>query len=104
MGVVNISSATLEIAVIMSLGDTTICAACHENITDKAMKAKNNFYHENHFVCSYSGCGLSLLKLSVYSKDGQLFCQCHYQEKFLSKCSKCKEYITGVCGEFLMQL
>ena len=66
--VVNISSATLEIAVIMSTGDTTICAACHENITDKAMKAKNNFYHENHFVCSYSGCGLSLLKLSVYSK------------------------------------
>ena len=95
------------------MSDIIVCAACNENIVGKAMKAKNNCFHEHHFVCSQGGCGINLVKLPVYTKykgyiwplncsnlhffrDGCLYCQTHYQEKFCSKCFKCEDYITGV--------
>ena len=34
--------------------------------------------------------------MNVTIREGCLYCQEHYQEKFLSKCAKCSEYITGV--------
>lgn len=58
--VVNISSPEMS--------DDIVCAACNENIVGKAMKAKDNCFHEHHFVCSHGDCGINLVKLPVYTK------------------------------------
>ena len=58
--VVNISSPEMS--------DIIVCAACNENIEGKAMKAKDNCFHEHHFICSHEDCGINLVKLPVYTK------------------------------------
>ena len=45
-----------------------VCAACKEDIVGRAMKAKDNCYHEHHFVCCHAGCGINLVKLPVYTR------------------------------------
>ena len=47
----------------MSSSNVFICAACNENISEgsKVMKAKDKFYHENHFVCNTENCLVNLL-------------------------------------------
>ena len=35
-------------------------------------------------------------RTSILFREGCLYCQAHYQEKFCSKCFKCEDYIMGV--------
>jgi len=77
------------------MGDTMVCAVCTKEITDKAMKAKDLFYHETHFTCVV--CESDLRLIPVYTKDGQLYCDTHYKEKFVPKCAKCNDFITSDC-------
>ena len=52
----------------VNMSEIFTCASCKQLIKDKAMKAKDNFYHQHHFVCSQEDCNLSLLKLPVYTR------------------------------------
>ncbi len=59
------------------------------------MKAKDTLYHEEGcFVCTE--CNADLREIPTYSKDGKLYCESHYKEKFVPKCARCLEYITEV--------
>ena len=74
---------------------TEMCGKCNEEITGRAMKAKDIMYHEEGcFVCV--DCSLDLREVSVYSKEGALYCENDYKKKFVPKCAKCMEYITEV--------
>ena len=74
---------------------TEYCGKCKAEITGRAMKAKDVLYHEEGcFVCV--DCGLDLREVSVYSKEGSLYCEADYKKKFVPKCAKSMEYITEV--------
>nr|ALS04659.1 paxillin-like isoform X4 [Pseudodiaptomus poplesia] len=77
------------------MGDTMICAVCNEDITDKAMKAKDLFYHEKHFTCV--DCKADLRAIPVYSKDGVLYCEDDYRKRYVPKCAKCDQHVTSDC-------
>lgn len=71
------------------------CGKCNEEITGRAMKARDTLYHEEGcFVCIT--CNADLREVSVYSKDGQLYCEGDYKANFVPKCAKCLEYILEV--------
>jgi len=73
-----------------------VCGKCGEEITGRAMKAKDTLYHEEGcFVCVT--CKADLRELSVYCKEGQLYCEKDYKANFVPKCSKCMEYILDNC-------
>ena len=75
--------------------ESNLCGKCCKEITGKAMKAKDVLYHEEGcFVCSE--CGDDLRKVSTFSKEGKLYCEKDYKEKFVPKCARCLEYITEV--------
>ena len=71
-----------------------ICTSCHGSITDRAMKAGDKLYHENHFLCSV--CSTSLTSVPVYTKHEQLYCEADYMAKFVPVCARCDQYITQV--------
>jgi len=77
------------------MGDIKMCVICNEAIKDRAMKAKDQFYHENHFTCV--SCGQDLTNVPVFSKDGSLYCDDDYKKNFVPKCAKCDDYITADC-------
>lgn len=76
-------------------GEVMTCHTCKEQITDRAMKTKEHFYHENHFTCV--DCKLDLRNIPVYTKDDQLYCEMDYKIKFVPKCAKCSDFITSDC-------
>ena len=63
-------------------------------ITGKALKIKDDLYEENCITCSV--CSRDLKAVAVYSKDHTLYCEKHYKDKFVPKCTKCNEFITEV--------
>jgi len=77
------------------MADTMTCASCQESITDRAMKAKDQYYHEHHFVCC--GCQGSLQNVPVYTKEDRLYCDQCYKEQFVPRCAKCQDFITSDC-------
>ena len=78
----------------MSAPDST-CNKCGQPITGKAMKAKEDLYHEdNCFICCV--CSRDLKAVSVYSKDHNLYCEKHYKDKYVPKCAKCNDFIVEV--------
>ena len=72
------------------------CTICAETITDRAMKAGDKLYHEEHFTCTQ--CGLSLIgaDVAIYTKQESLYCQDCYMELFVPVCARCNQYITQV--------
>ena len=73
----------------------SMCGKCGQEITGKAMKAKDVLYHEDGcFVCV--DCSADLREAAVYAKEGKLHCEACYMAKFVPKCAKCLEYITEV--------
>ena len=80
----------------MSSGEC--CAKCGEQLSGKAMKAKDDLYHEDNCFCC-SVCDKDLKAAPVYSRDHTLYCEKHYRENFVPKCSKCQEFIMEVNHE-----
>ena len=82
-------------------GPESCCNKCGQAITGKAMKAKDDIYHEDNCFCC-TVCSRDLKAATVFSKDHKLFCEKHYKENFVPKCAKCSDYITEVredlCG------
>ena len=74
---------------------TMICVTCNDEITDRAMKAGEKLYHEDHFLCCV--CNTGLKTVAVYTKNDQLYCEADYMSKFVPVCARCQEYITQVC-------
>ena len=77
------------------MSSTMICSTCNEEITDRAMKAGEKLYHEDHFLCCV--CSTGLKTVAVYTKNDQLYCEADYMSKFVPVCARCQEYITQVC-------
>ena len=71
-----------------------ICYTCSKEITDRAMKAGEKLYHEDHFQCCV--CGTDLKSVGVYTKEEQLYCEQDYMAKFVPICAKCEQYIMQV--------
>ena len=68
----------------------------NDNITDKAMKAGDKLYHEEHFTCTECGTSLADPSVATYTKNESLYCQQDYMKKFVPICAKCDQYITQV--------
>eukprot|EP00092_Neocalanus_flemingeri_P078903 GFUD01098240.1.p1 GENE.GFUD01098240.1~~GFUD01098240.1.p1 ORF type:complete len:184 (-),score=40.61 GFUD01098240.1:20-571(-) len=77
------------------MSETMICTACHGPITDRAMKAADKLYHEDHFLCCV--CTTSLKSGTVYTKNSELYCESDYMSKFVPVCARCDKYITQEC-------
>lgn len=75
---------------------TMVCTVCNDNITDKAMKAGDKLYHEEHFTCTECGTSLADPSVATYTKNESLYCQQDYMKKFVPICAKCDQYITQV--------
>ena len=73
-----------------------VCTVCNDNITDKAMKAGDKLYHEEHFTCAECGTSLADPSVATYTKNDSLYCQQDYMKKFVPVCAKCDQYITQV--------
>ncbi|XP_040576134.1 PDZ and LIM domain protein 7 [Lepeophtheirus salmonis] len=75
----------------------SVCYKCNLNIEGRAMKAKDYLYHDDEKCFSCEKCNCDLRKVSVYSKDGKLYCEKNYKEEFIPKCAHCMEYIIENC-------
>ena len=71
-----------------------ICSTCQGEITDRAMKAGDKMYHEDHFLCCV--CKTGLKSVAVYTKNDQLYCEADYMAQFVPVCARCEQYITQV--------
>ena len=79
--------------VTMSVMTCTICA---ETITDRAMKAGDKLYHEEHFTCTKCGTSLAGAEVAIYTRQESLYCQDCYMALFVPVCARCNQYITQV--------
>ena len=75
---------------------TMVCTVCDGNITDKAMKAGDKLYHEEHFTCCLCGTSLAGPGVATYTKHEKLYCHDDYMRQFVPVCAKCNDYITQV--------
>ena len=75
---------------------TMVCTICNNNITDKAMKAGDKLYHEEHFTCTHCGGSLAGPGAAIYTQEEQLYCQLCYMSLFVPVCAKCDQHITQV--------
>ena len=78
------------------------CSSCKLCINpgDEYLKVGNSSYHVNHFQCNI--CNIPLTGKKFYSKDDNLWCQSHYEEKYCQKCNGCQKYI--ISGSVLKAL
>ena len=85
--------------------DRMVCNSCHESIAGgcSAVKAGGKFWHQDHFICSE--CDAALQRAdggqegagnTVFQKDGKLFCELDYKQKFVPKCAFCTDFIMKV--------
>jgi len=74
-----------------------VCTVCDSAITDKAMKAGDKLYHEEHFTCTICGCSLAGPGVATYTKQDKLYCHDDYMQQFVPICAKCNQYITQEC-------
>ena len=72
------------------------CTICAETITDRAMKAGDKLYHEEHFTCTQCGLSLAGAEVAIYTKQESLYCQDCYMALFVPVCARCNQYITQV--------
>ena len=72
------------------------CSICAETITDRAMKAGDKLYHEEHFTCTQCGLSLAGADVATYTKQESLYCQDCYMALFVPVCARCNQYITQV--------
>ena len=75
------------------------CTICAETITDRAMKAGDKLYHEEHFACTQCGLSLAGADVAIYTKEESLYCQDCYMSLFVPLCARCNQYITQVKPE-----
>ena len=75
---------------------TMTCTVCAETITDRAMKAGDKLYHEEHFTCTHCGGSLAGPGAAIYTQEEQLYCQLCYMSLFVPVCAKCDQHITQV--------
>jgi len=73
------------------------CTICAETITDRAMKAGDKLYHEEHFACTQCGLSLAGADVAIYTKQESLYCQDCYMTLFVPLCARCNQYITQEC-------
>eukprot|EP00013_Stygamoeba_regulata_P023919 CAMPEP_0177652570 /NCGR_PEP_ID=MMETSP0447-20121125/13208_1 /TAXON_ID=0 /ORGANISM="Stygamoeba regulata, Strain BSH-02190019" /LENGTH=444 /DNA_ID=CAMNT_0019155839 /DNA_START=41 /DNA_END=1375 /DNA_ORIENTATION=- len=69
------------------------CARCGDNIVGKVMKACDNTYHPECFVCTV--CQLPFPDGKFIDQDGKPYCERDWQECFLPRCANCKGIIIG---------
>ena len=79
---------------------TMVCTVCDGNITDKAMKAGDKLYHEEHFTCCLCGTSLAGPGVATYTKHEKLYCHDDYMQQFVPVCAKCNDYITQVYSSY----
>ena len=77
------------------------CTICAETITDRAMKAGDKLYHEEHFTCTQCGLSLAGAEVAIYTKQESLYCQDCYMALFVPVCARCNQYITQVTQSLL---
>ena len=75
--------------------DPRMCGRCGEEITGRALKAKEFLFHEDKCFKCFT-CNIDLREISVFEKEGKLYCDKDYKANFVPKCAKCSEYITEV--------
>ena len=81
---------------------TMVCTVCDGNITDKAMKAGDKLYHEEHFTCCLCGTSLAGPGVATYTKHEKLYCHDDYMQQFVPVCAKCNDYITQVYSSYFL--
>ena len=65
------------------------CRHCGEKIGSGSMIAAfGHYYHPEHFVCRQCGCGF--VNGKYYESEDFPYCEQHFQELTLDKCSKCQ--------------
>ncbi|XP_043967793.1 LIM domain kinase 2 [Gambusia affinis] len=93
-------STTLSVESMEEPENECYCAGCGEKIQDSfQMKVLQDTWHNACFQCSV--CSDNLTNW-YYEKDGKLYCQKHYWEKFGELCHGCSLLMTGpamVAGE-----
>lgn len=78
------------------MGDSE-CTKCGQAITGKAIKTKDDLFHEDNDCFCCTVCDKDLKAAPVYNKDHKLYCEKHYKENFVPKCNKCNDFIMESC-------
>ena len=91
-----------------------VCCVCNDEILDRAMKAGEKFYHEDHFrsvlgisyfqfVFRCSVCSGSLASQETFTRDSLLYCQADYLKLYVPVCGGCGDYIRQECVKAMGQ-
>lgn len=68
------------------------CHKCGGPIVHDTVRANEASYHPDCFVCVQCKKPLSG---TFFTRDGQVFCNEDFQQRFGVKCGKCNEYVNG---------
>lgn len=60
------------------------------------VSALNKTWCPEHFVCHERSCGQNLLNSGFVEKDGALYCEKDYEQRFAPTCAKCGNTIKEV--------
>lgn len=66
-----------------------VCSTCSVPIRGSYVSALNKTWCPEHFVCHERSCGQNLLNSGFVEKDGALYCEKDYEQRFAPTCAKC---------------
>jgi len=74
-----------------------VCPGCHQHIQGGApvVNVEGRKYHDKCWVCNVCRSPLT----SYHERDGKVWCQTHFNEKYNPKCVSCSRPITGTYAE-----
>lgn len=72
---------------------SNVCSTCSVPIRGSYVSALNKTWCPEHFVCHERSCGQNLLNNGFVEKDGALYCEKDYEQRFAPTCARCRNTI-----------
>lgn len=73
-----------------------VCSTCSVRIRGSYVSALNKTWCPEHFVCHEDSCGQNLLNNGFVEKDGALYCEKDYEQRFAPTCATCGNTIKDI--------
>lgn len=70
-----------------------VCVKCKQPVRERYVVAKERLYHVDHFTCVT--CNKSLAGVAYIERDGDIYCENDYHEKYSPPCGYCQDKIRG---------
>ncbi|XP_065313861.1 actin-binding LIM protein 1-like isoform X2 [Gordionus sp. m RMFG-2023] len=69
------------------------CAKCSKTCKGHVLKVDDKYYHKLCFECIE--CSAPLKEINFCVREGFLYCQNHFNQKYGTRCHKCGQYMSG---------